>query len=97
MAPLAERAVVWLSKLLGRWVFRPDRPMLDVRRDYERLSVVPRDKLRARYPRIRFDDHDLGGIPTESTCSVEAPGSVLLHLHGGVYFFGSAASFRARC
>ena len=46
---IAERAQVWLAKLLGRWVFRPSRPMLDIRRDYERLSVVSRERLRARY------------------------------------------------
>jgi acetyl esterase/lipase len=52
--------------------------------------------LRARYPQIVFEDHDLGGVPAESTCSVEAPARVLMHLHGGIYFMGSAASFRAR-
>jgi acetyl esterase/lipase len=96
VTPLRDRLTVWLQSQIARWVFRPGRPMRDIRAQYERLSTVPREKLRARYPGIAFGDHDLGGIRAESTCAVPAPQRVLMHLHGGVYFFGSAASFRAR-
>lgn len=70
--------------------------MPDIREQYERLSTVSREKMKARFPRIEFGDHDLGGVHAESTCSLAAPERVLMHLHGGIYFFGSAASFRAR-
>jgi len=96
MHDLRERTIVWLSKVLGRWIFRPSRPMLAIRAQYERLSTVPRAKLKARYPRIEFGDHDLSGVYAESTCSTQTRGRILMHLHGGIYFFGSAASFRAR-
>ena len=91
-----DRATVWLQTQIGRWVFRPGRPMQDIRAQYERLSTVSREKMTARFPGIAFSDHDLGGVYAESTCSVAQPKRVLMHLHGGVYFFGSAASFRAR-
>ncbi|MBH9577238.1 alpha/beta hydrolase [Inhella proteolytica] len=96
MSSVRERATVWLQTQIGRWVFRPSRPMQDIRAQYERLSTVSRAKLKARYPAISFADHDLGGVPAESTCSLAEPQRLLMHLHGGVYFFGSAASFRAR-
>lgn len=96
MPPLRDRAAVWLQSRLARWVFRPDRPMRDIRARYERLSTISRERMKARFPRIEFGDHDLGGIHAESTCSVASPERVLMHLHGGIYFFGSAASFRAR-
>jgi len=94
--PLRDRVTVWLQTQLARWVFRPGRPLPDIREQYERLSTVSREKMKARFPRIEFGDHDLGGVHAESTCSLAAPERVLMHLHGGIYFFGSAASFRAR-
>lgn len=96
MLSLRDRATVWLQTQLARWVFRPGRPLRDIRAQYERLSTVSREKMKARFSRIAFADHDLGGVPAESTCSVERPQRAVMHLHGGVYFFGSAASFRAR-
>ena len=96
MASFGDRAAVWLQTLVARWVFRPSRPLSAIRDQYERLSTVSREKMKARYSRIEFQDHDLGGIHAESTCSVGTPERLVMHLHGGVYFFGSAASFRAR-
>jgi epsilon-lactone hydrolase len=96
VTPPRDRVAVWLQTQLARWVFRPGRPLRDIRTQYERLSTVSREKMMARLPAIAFGDHDLGGVHAESTCSVASPPRVMMHLHGGVYFFGSAASFRAR-
>jgi len=96
VSSLRDRALVWSQKQLAHWVFRPSRPLLDIRAQYERLSSVSREDLKARYSGIEFADHDLDGVHAESTRSLADAPRLVMHLHGGVYFFGSAASFRAR-
>lgn len=96
VASLKERLLVWMSRMLGRLLFRANAPPIVMRKRYERLAAVSREKLKAKYPQLEFGDHDLAGVYTESTRAVDRPERILMHVHGGIYFLGSAASFRAR-
>ena len=93
---LKERLLVWVSGVLGRLLFRANAPLIVIRKRYERLAAVSREKLKAKFPQLAFGDHDLAGVYAESTRAVDHPERILMHLHGGIYFLGSPASFRAR-
>lgn len=91
-----SRFSVWAYGMSGRLMFGARTAPEVARQRFERFNVVPREGLHSKFPGIQFEDHDLGGVHAESTTAVENPERVLLHLHGGGYFMGSSASFRAR-
>jgi acetyl esterase/lipase len=94
--PIGERLQLWLTVMAARRIFKTDRPAQDIRALYERFAAVSRERMLSKFPKLEYGDHDFGGIYAESTCSVRNPSRTLVHLHGGVYFAGSAASFRVR-
>jgi epsilon-lactone hydrolase len=67
-----------------------------MRARFERFAHVSRATLQQKHPELRFDDHRLGTLNVESVCALPAPSRVVLHLHGGAFVFGSAASYRNR-
>jgi acetyl esterase/lipase len=67
-----------------------------MRARFERFAHVSRETLQQKHPLLRFDDHRLGTLSVESVCALSAPSRVVLHLHGGAFVFGSAASYRNR-
>jgi epsilon-lactone hydrolase len=69
---------------------------LVMRSRFERFGTVSRDALQRQHPKLRFEDHTIGTLHVEAVCASEAPTRVLIHLHGGGYFMGSAASYRNR-
>ena len=86
----------WLSVqaygLVTRSLFPPNASPRKMRARFERFADTPREKLRAKYPRLAF----VGSRMMESVRAVETPSCVLLHLHGGAYFMGTPASYRSR-
>lgn len=79
-----------------RTLFRPKTAPTAMRRRFERLATVPRERLQRKYPELRFRDVDCGGVQAESVRAVAEPRRLLVYLHGGAYLFGSAASYRSR-
>ncbi len=67
-----------------------------MRARFERFASVSRSRLLARHPGLVFEDHRAGDLHVESVRAVERPCCALLHLHGGGFFMGSAASYRNR-
>jgi acetyl esterase/lipase len=90
----------WLSVqaygLVTRSLFPALGSPLIMRVRFERFARTPREKLRRKYPELVFGDHSFGDRSMESVKAVEAPSSVLMHLHGGAYFMGTPASYRSR-
>jgi epsilon-lactone hydrolase len=67
-----------------------------MRERFERYAAVSREAMAKKHAGIRFSDHALGSLAMESVCVKESPRNVLIHLHGGGYIMGSAASYRNR-
>jgi epsilon-lactone hydrolase len=67
-----------------------------LRARFERFARTSRAHLRSKHPGLRFGDHAFGSLEIESVQATAAPSAVVLHLHGGAFFFGSPASYRAR-
>ena len=90
----------WLSLrgygLVTSTLFRATTPPLALRARFERLSRVPRETMRAKFPNLVFRDHTVDGLAIESVCAVESPSRVILYLHGGAFVMGSPASYRNR-
>jgi len=90
----------WLSVqgygLVTRRLFPPHAPPLTMRKRFERFAKTPREKLLAKYPDLVFEDHPFGDREMESVRAVSSPRRIVMHLHGGAYFMGSAASYRSR-
>jgi monoterpene epsilon-lactone hydrolase len=95
-----ERWRRWLSiqtyGLVTRTLFRPATPPAAMRARFERLAARSREQLRRRFPQLQFADHQVGRLPVESVCALEAPLCTILQLHGGAFVFGSIASYRDR-
>ncbi|HKP59716.1 MAG TPA: alpha/beta hydrolase [Polyangiales bacterium] len=90
----------WLSLRAYGWftsaMFRPDTAPRRMRARFDRWASSSREQLRLKYPELVFEDHPVGPLAMESVCAVPAPRCVILHLHGGAFFFGSLASYRQR-
>jgi len=90
----------WLSLrgygLVTSSLFGATTSPLAMRSRFERLSRVPREKLRRKFPKLAFGDHALDGLAIELVRAVESPARVVLYLHGGAFFMGSPASYRNR-
>lgn len=90
----------WLSVLayglVTRLMYGADTPVETARRRFEWLATVSRDKMKAKFPKMVFGDHQAGALRIDSLCAVADPRRVVLYLHGGGYIVGSAASYRDR-
>lgn len=90
----------WLSlRAYGAFtslLFRADSAPEAMRARFERFANVSRAALQRKYPALRFEDHRLGALNVESVCARSAPSRIVMHLHGGAFVFGSAASYRNR-
>lgn len=90
----------WLSLrgygLVTSALFGASTPPRTMRARFERLSRVPREKMRRKFPKLVFGDHAAGAVPVESVRAVDSPARVILYLHGGAFFMGSPASYRNR-
>lgn len=90
----------WLSLrgygLVTSALFGARTSPLAMRRRFERLSRVPRERLQRKFPQLWFGDHAAGGFAVESVRAVESPSRVVFYLHGGAFFMGSPASYRNR-
>jgi acetyl esterase/lipase len=90
----------WLSLrgygLVTSALFGATTSPLVMRSRFERLSQNPREKMQRRFPNLVFGDHTVDGLAIESVCAVESTTRVILYLHGGAFFMGSAASYRNR-
>jgi len=90
----------WLSLrgygLVASALFGADTPPLAMRARFERLSRVPRERMRRKFSKLSFGDHAAGAVAIESVRAVESPARVVFYLHGGAFFMGSPASYRNR-
>ena len=90
----------WLSVLayglVTRLMYGADTPVATARRRFEWLATVSREKMKAKYPKMVFADHQAGGTRIEALCAVPNPRRIVLYLHGGGYIIGSATSYRDR-
>ena len=90
----------WLSLraygLLTSTLFGASTSPLTMRTRFERLGRVSREKLRRKFPQLRFQDYTLEELAVESVCAIESPTRAILYLHGGAFFMGSPASYRSR-
>jgi acetyl esterase/lipase len=77
-------------------LFRADTAPETMRARFERFAYVSREALQRKHPSLRFEDHRLGALNVESVCAGQTPSRVVLHLHGGAFVFGCAASYRNR-
>ena len=89
----------WLSLstygLVTSTLFRADTPPRTMRARFERFAPS-RESLQQKYPKLRFESHTLGALHVESVRALDATRCVVMHLHGGAFVFGSAASYRNR-
>lgn len=90
----------WLSLrgygLVTSALFRATTSPFAMRARFERLSRVPRERMRRKFPKLVFGDHAVEGLAIESVRAVDSPARIILYLHGGAYFMGSPASYRNR-
>jgi acetyl esterase/lipase len=97
---MTEAFKQWISLqgygLFTSTLFRARTAPKLLRARFERFGAVSREAMRKRHPRVEFDDHRLGSLWVESVRATESPRSVVLHLHGGAFVFGSPAAYRNR-
>ena len=90
----------WLSLrgygLVTSSLFGATSSPVAMRSRFERLSRVPRERMRRKFPKLAFGDHAVDGLAIESVRAVESPARTILYLHGGAFFMGSPASYRNR-
>lgn len=90
----------WLSLraygLFTSTLFRATTPPAVMRARFERFGTVSRDAMQRKHPRVAFADHAIGALAMESVRAVATPSCIILHLHGGAFFMGSAQSYRNR-
>lgn len=67
-----------------------------MRARFERFAHVSRDALCAKHRGVSFEDHRLGKLAVEAVRAVPEPACTVIHLHGGAFVFGSAATYRNR-
>ena len=77
-------------------LFRPRTPPEALRARFERFARVSRKAMKKKHPRLVFEDHPLGSLHLESVRATDSPSSIVIHLHGGAFVFGSPASYRHR-
>lgn len=77
-------------------LFRARTKPTALRSRFERLAATPREVLSRKHRSLVWGDHQAGSVFVESVRAVDAPDAVVLHLHGGAFVFGSAASYRRR-
>jgi monoterpene epsilon-lactone hydrolase len=82
--------------LFARTLFGARTPPEVMRARFDRFARVSRPALRARHPGLTFEDHRLGSLEVESVRAVPTPSCTVIHLHGGAFVFGSAATYRNR-
>lgn len=87
---------VTIYGLLARTFLGAHTTPARLRSRFERFGRSSRGSLRRRYPRLVFEDHVTGSLTLESVRALAAPKTVLIHLHGGAFVFGGAASYRNR-
>ena len=76
--------------------FRPRTPPAALRARFERFARVSRTAMKRKHPRLVFEDHRSGSLHLESVRATDSPSSIVIHLHGGAFVFGSPASYRHR-
>jgi acetyl esterase/lipase len=90
----------WLSLqaygLFTSTLFRAQTAPGLLRARFERFGRTSRESLQRKYPSVTFEDHWLGPLKLESLRAAAAPRTVLMHLHGGAFVFGSIDSYRNR-
>lgn len=90
----------WLSLqaygLFTSSLFGAHTPPSVLRSRFERFARTSRESLERKYPGLTFEDHAFGSLKLELVRAVAAPKSVVLHLHGGAFMFGSPESYRNR-
>jgi acetyl esterase/lipase len=67
-----------------------------MRARFERFAGASRAALQQKHRGLVFEDHQVDGLAIEAVRAVSAPNSVVIHLHGGAFVFGSIASYRNR-
>lgn len=77
-------------------LFRAQTPPAILRARFERFARTSRESLQRKYPGLSFEDYALGRLQLESVRAAAAPSSVVFHLHGGAFIFGSPGSYRNR-
>lgn len=90
----------WLSVhaygLFTSVLFRAQTPPRTLRARFERFARVSREAVQRRHPQVAFGDHRVGSRMIESVRATASTGRVVVHLHGGGYFFGSPGGYRNR-
>lgn len=98
--PRSFRLERWLSLraygLVTSALFGATTPPHKMRARFDRFARVSRGALQNKFPKLMFEDHRAGDLVMEAVRAVESPERVILHLHGGGFFMGSAASYRDR-
>jgi monoterpene epsilon-lactone hydrolase len=82
--------------LIARTLFGAKTPPLAMRARFERFARTSRQSLQHKFPQVRFEDHVLGRLHVEAVCASVEPRCAIIHLHGGAFVFGSAASYLHR-
>jgi acetyl esterase/lipase len=77
-------------------LFRATTAPSALRGRFERFAKSPRTTLQRKYPALAFQDHRVGALTIEALQATPSARCVVLHLHGGGFVFGSAASYRNR-
>jgi len=69
-----------------------------MRQRFEKFGSVSRKSIQKKYPKVSFEDHSIEktSITMEAVCAKESYEIVILYLHGGAFFMGSADSYRNR-
>src|SRR5215813_2114694 len=98
--PQSSRVKRWLSLraygLVTSTLFRAATPPQTMRRRFERFASVSRAAMQRKFPKLRFEDYDIGPLAVESVRAVESPRCAIVHLHGGAFVMGSRQSYRNR-
>lgn len=76
-------------------LFRAQTPPAVMRARVARVAPA-RTALQRKHPGLQFEDHALGSLHMESVRATERPRRAIVHLHGGAFVFGSAATYRER-
>jgi monoterpene epsilon-lactone hydrolase len=82
---------LFTSTLFGAYT-TPER----LRARFDRFGHVSRAAMQSKHPSVVFEDHRLGSLSVESVRAADSPSSVVIHLHGGGFVFGSSAAYRNR-
>jgi monoterpene epsilon-lactone hydrolase len=81
--------------LVTSLLFRAHTPPEVMRARFARVAPG-RAALQRKHPGLAFEDHALGSLHLEAVRATESPRRAIVHLHGGAFVFGSAATYRNR-